>query len=413
MQNTLRAHYAQLLGLTADWDVRDVKLDVEKKGVEIAVAWRKGRKVSCPECGTACTVADHAPERRWRHLDTMQFTTEIRARTPRADCPSCGVKTTSVPWAGKHSRFTLLFEAFVVEVLLMSRDVGAAGKLLGLSWSSVQKIMDRAVERGLDRRELEGLDYVGIDEKSFGRGQDYISVLTDLSQSRVLDVEAGRDEAAAGALWAAVPEPQRQGIAAVAMDMWPAYMNATRRAVPQAEIVHDRFHISKHLNEGLDQVRRAEHKALRQKGENTLTGTRQLWLFNPENMSDPQWMRFHHLKDADLKTSRAWLIKEDFSWFWNYRYAGNAKKFFDDWYAWAVRSRLRPMVRVAKMIKRHLPELLSYFRHRITNAVAEGFNSRIHAIKSAARGFRSAANYRTRILFFCGKLDMLPAGLTH
>ena len=178
--------------------------------------------------------------------------------------------------------------------------------------------------------------------------------------------------------------------------------------VPNAEIVHDRFHISKHLNEAVDKVRRQEHKALMKDGDETLKGTKQLWLYNPENMSDEQYEEFDTLKDIELKTSRAWAIREQFRWFWKYSYAGNAKKFFTRWYQWASRCQLEPIKKVAKMLKRRLNNILTWFRHHISNATAEGFNSRIQSLKSAARGFRNFENYRTRILFFCGKLELVP-----
>jgi transposase len=408
----LTEHYRQLLGLDAAWEVSEVSLRLEENRVEIAVTHRGG-PVTCPECGGSCTIADHAAERTWRHLDTMQFETRLRARVPRANCQACGVKTTSVPWAGKHSRFTLLFEAFAIGVIQACGNVKSAAALIGLDWDSVHRIMERAVERGLARRQLDAIDYVGIDEKSFGRGHSYVSLLTDLSGARVLEVAEDRTEAAADQLWDALPEEQQEQVQAVAVDMWPAFANSVTTHAPQAEIVHDRFHISKHLNEAVDQVRRQEHKALQQEGDERLKGSKQLWLFNPENLSEDRWIEFETLKDQELKTSRAWAIKEQFRWFWEYRYAGHARKFFNRWYGWAARSRLKPIIRVAKMLKRHLDNILTYFRHRITNAMSEGFNSRIQAIKSQARGFRAFRNYRTRILFYCGKLELLPRTSTH
>ena len=408
----LTKHYSLLLGLDAAWEVSEVSLSLEGKRVDILVT-HKGGRVTCPECEGECSIADHAPERTWRHLDTMQFETRLRARVPRANCKACGVKTTAVPWAEKHSRFTLMFEALAIEVIQACGNVKAAAGLLGLDWDSVHRIMERAVERGLARRELESVPYVGLDEKSFRRGHNYISLLVDLMGSRVLEVVEGRTEEAADGLWKAIPDEQKEQIEAVAVDMWPAYTNSIETNAEQAEIVHDRFHISKHLNEAVDQVRRQEHKALKQSGDERLTGSKQLWLFNPENMSDDRWLEFEALKDQELKTSRAWAIKEQFRWLWEYRYAGNARKFFQRWYGWAARSRLKPIIKVAKMLKRHLENILTYFRHRITNAMSEGFNSRIQSIKSQARGFRAFENYRTRILFYCGKLDLVPPNITH
>lgn len=410
--NELTRHYSLLLGLDADWEVSEVSLSLEGKCVEILVTHAVGQ-VKCPQCGVGCSIADHAPERTWRHLDTMQFETRLRARVPRSNCKACGIKTTAVPWAGKHSRFTLLFEALAIQVIQACGNVKAAAGLLGLDWDAVHRIMERAVERGLERRELEGLQYVGMDEKSFGRGHSYVSLLVDLTGSRVLEVAEERTEAAADRLWEKLPDEQKRQIEAVAVDMWPAFVNSIATNAEQAEIVHDRFHISKHLNDAVDQVRRQEHKALKKAGDERLTGSKQLWLFNLENIHDDRWLAFEALKDQELKTSRAWAIKEQFRWLWEYRYVGNARKFFNRWYGWAARSRLKPIIKAAKMLKRHLDNILTYFRHRITNAMSEGFNSRIQSIKSQARGFRAFANYRIRILFYCGKLDLLPPQSAH
>lgn len=410
--NELHEHYRLLLGLDDSWQVAAVDLSLEESRVEIQLE-HVGKRVRCPECQAESSLADHAPDRCWRHLDTMQFETLIRARVPRARCQQCGVKTIAIPWAGKHSRFTLMFEAFAIAVLNSCSNVTRAALLLRLDWSSVHTIMERAVARGLAKRSVEKVRHVGIDEKSFRRGQSYVSVMTDLDGSRVLDVAEGRDETAANCLWESLPEAQRKKVEAVATDMWPAYVTSVEVNSPQAEVVHDKFHIAKHLNEAVDQVRRAEHKRLMQEGDESLKGSKQLWLFRESNLPARHQERFRELKEMHLKTSRAWALKEYFQEFWNYCVAGFAKRFFSDWYGWAVRSRLKPMIKKAKMLKRHLDRLLTYFRHFITNAKSEAFNSRIQAIKSDARGFRSFHNYRIRILFYCGKLDLLPKPLCH
>lgn len=404
---TLPQHYTELLGLDDAWRVTDVNLDLEGLKVRIELE-STGKSYCCSGCGMACPLKDHAPLRQWRHMDTMQFETILVARVPRTNCPQCGVRTCEVPWSEPHSRFTLMFEAFAVQVLQAAASVEQARVLLKLNWSSVQRIMDRAVERGLFHRRLDDIKHVGMDEKSFGRGHDYVSVLTDIDGSRVLEVVPGHDEQAADELWKTLSNAQKDGIEAVAMDMWQAFENSAVSNVPNAEIVHDRFHISKHLNDAVDKVRRQEHKALTKDGDETLKGTKQLWLYNPENLSDEQWAEFEALKDIELKTSRAWAIREQFRWFWKYHYAGNAKKFFTLWYQWASRCRLEPVRKVAKMLKRRLNNILTWFRHPISNGTAEGFNSRIQSLKSAARGFRNFENYRIRILFFCGKLDLNP-----
>jgi transposase len=185
-------------------------------------------------------------------------------------------------------------------------------------------------------------------------------------------------------------------------------MKSAARQVPEAELVHDRYHVSAHLKEAVDKVGRAEHKELLAQGAETLKGRRQLWLHNPQHFATEQAEEFARLKDLELKVARAWAAKELFSKFWEYQQEGWAGRFFRNWFSRVSRSRLQPLVEVAHMLKRHWETLLTDVRHRITNAVPEGLNSKIQSIKANARGFRSSENYRIRILFFCGKLDLYP-----
>lgn len=404
----LHDHYSKLLSLVPPWLVAGVDLKTEQRLVEIEVKWPKGHEVECPVCGRSCPVKDHREERRWRHLDTMQFQTLIKSRVPRAECPEHGVKTVNVPWAGPNSRFTLLFERFAIDVMKAARSLKEAAGLLGLSWDQVHNIQSRAVDRGLVRRELDEIKNVGIDEKSFLKGHKYASLMVDIDGERVLDVVEGRTLEAANALWQKLPEGTRNGIDAVAMDMWDAFITSTKTNAPQADIVHDKFHISKYLNEAVDKVRRAEHRAFMKDKDETLKGAKYLFLKKPDSLSDKEAERFKSLRVDKLKAGRAWSIKETFSDFWTYSYQASAEKFFKKWYWWATHSRLKPMADVAKLIKRHLPNILTYLRHLITNAMMEGFNSKIQSIKSNARGYRSFANYRIAILFYCGKLNLYP-----
>ena len=408
MDNELQKHYAMLLGISSPWEVKTVELKLQEKKVEIELGWQWGSAAKCPECGCECSIHDSAPERTWRHLDTMQFMTLIRARTPRANCPEHGVKTMTVPWAAPQGRFTLHFERFAIEVLLACASVKQACELLGIGWERAHEIMKRAVERGLERRQLDHLKHLGMDEKSFKRGHSYITLLTDLDRSRVLEVVEERTTEAADQLWETLSPEQKQAVEAVAVDMWEPFIQTIQKQVPEADIVHDKFHVSKYLGEAVDKVRRQEHKELLAAGDETLKGTRQLWLYNPQNFSPEQADEFSMLKDLQLKVARAWAAKELFCKFWEYQEEGWARRFFKDWFGWVSRSRLQPVIEVAQMLKHHLDNLLTYLKHHITNAVTEGLNSKIQSLKSAARGFRSFRNYRIRILFFCGKLELYP-----
>ena len=274
----------------------------------------------------------------------MQFATYVHCETPRVKCKEHGVKSMVVPWAGRNSRFTLLFEAFAIRVLQAARSVEEARKLLGLNWHQVEAIRQRAVARGLSRREEEAIACLGVDEKSFRRGHNYITSAVDLEGSRVLEVVEERTEVACRSLLeAALTEKQRSQVEAVALDMWPAFASAVEATLEKAVIVHDRFHVSKYLNEAVDLVRRQENKELSREDDHRLKGSRYLWLMNAENVDERFQEAFSALKNSDLKVSRAWAIKELFRDFWEYRTRGWGRRHFNKWYSWAIRSRLMPI----------------------------------------------------------------------
>ena len=229
--------FQRALGLEEPWRVKEVKLEVEAKKVEVEVECVE-KTLWASEAGERLHIHDWE-RRSWRHLDTMQFETRISALVPRVKYPDGHTETVKVPWAEARSRWTELFECLAIEVLLAARSVSQACELLRIDWSSAQRIMERAVARGLCRRSLEGITRVGLDEKSFGRGQDYISVLSDLDQSRVLEVTPGNDTQSGQRLWQSIPAAQREKVQAAAMDMSAGFAAATRLEAPGAEIVYD------------------------------------------------------------------------------------------------------------------------------------------------------------------------------
>jgi transposase len=219
-------------------------------------------------------------------------------------------------------------------------------------------------------------------------------------------VVPGNDQAAGESLWRALPPEQRSKVEAATMDMNAGFAAATRAQAPQASIVHDKFHVAKLLNDAVDQTRRAEHQQLHAEGDDTLKNTHYLWLHG--QLPEAKQASFAELLEINLKTARAWAYKEQFVEFWGQPDAAQGFDFFTRWKRSVMRSRLTKVKAVAKTLHQHLTNLLTYFMHPITNAVSEGFNSRIQAIKADARGFRRFLNYRSRILFHCGKLNMLP-----
>lgn len=405
-----RELYAQILGIRSPWQVDRVELKLAEGEVHVHLAHGSGLEWPCPDCGQPCPLYDHQPERRWRHLDTCQFRTILHAEPPRSNCPTHGPRAVKLPWAEPNSRFTALFEALAVE-WLKAASQSAVAERLKLSWDEIHAIMDRAVRRGLERRKAEPVPHLGVDEKSFRKGHHYFTLVNDLDRSRVLYIAEGRTQSSLDSFWATLTSEQRQGIQAVAMDMWDPYVNSTHKHVEEAgrKIVYDKFHIAKHLGHAVDLVRRKEHKTLKAAGDDRLSGTRYDWLKNPWNMAPEDRREFAQLRASGLKTARAWLMKETAMKLFDYHYERPARKHFYWWWNWAIRSRLRPMLDVARMLARRFENIITYLSHRVTNAASESINSRIQWVKYTARGFRNKTNFQTAIYFHCGGLDLSPS----
>lgn len=373
--------YRQLLGLGAPWTAERVELDVAKGHVEVYVGHASGQRFACPECGQELAVYDHLDERVWRHLDSMQFLTYLHARPPRVSCSEHGVKQVRLPWAEPGGRFTHLFEALGITVL-RATNVKRAAQILRISWDEAWHIMERAVMRGRAAKGQSMPSLLGVDEKAIAKGHSYMTLVCDLQAATVEYIGEERREASLAAYFEAFPETSRQQIEAISLDMWPAYINACQASVPQADdkMVFDRFHIMRHVLEALDKVRKHEHQTLMSQGDSTLTKSKYLWLYSEENLPQRSKEHFQLIKSMELKTARAWALKESLRQLWSYQTAGWAQRFWQRWYFWATHSRLAPMIEAAKLIARHLPNVLTYFKHRITNAVAEGLNSKIATV---------------------------------
>jgi transposase len=402
--------YARLLGLEKPWFVESVELTIEKERVDVRVKHKRGVRWSCPQCDRVLQCRDHVEERCWRHLDTCQVKTFLWARIPRVECPEHGVVQVRTPWAEARSRFTILMESFAIDVLVQAATVTAAARILRISWDEAWGIMERAVARGLARKERAVPRHLGVDEKAFRKGHSYVTIVCDIENASVEHVAQDRRSESLESYFKRFSREQLAGVKGIAMDMWAPYVSATVKCVPDAgsKIVFDRFHIMSHAGKAVDQVRREEQWALHRKGNTALKKTRFLWLYSYENLPDRHLPRFEELMTMNLQVGRAWAIKESLRHLWDYRRAGWARRFFKKWYAWAIRSRLEPIRRLAKMLRDRLAHIVNYCEHRITQGVAEGLNSKIMAIKRYACGFRNRRHFEIAIFFHCGGLDLIP-----
>lgn len=404
-----RSLYATLLGLETPWDVERVELRETEQAVHVWVRAAEGAAFGCPECEAASPIYDHK-ERSWRHLDTCQFQTLVHAPIPRVQCGTHGVRIIQVPWAERRSHFTLLFERLALAWLKEATPLAVARRL-GLTWEQTNAIVERAVRRGLARRASIAGRRLGIDEHSYLRRHQYVTMVVDLDEQTVLHVADDRTATSLDAYFARLTLAQRTGIEAIAMDMWEPYRKTVRAHVPDADakIVFDRFHIMGHVLEAVDHVRRKEHRALAQLGDRRLTGTKYLWLTSTiARFTRAQQRAFARLKTSTLKSARAWALKEMIRRLWEFRSVSRARTYFTRWYQWARRSRLAPMRYLAQTLRRHLENILTYITHRITNAVTEGLNAKIQWVKYSSRGFRDRERFKLAIYFHCGGLDLEP-----
>jgi transposase len=315
------ALYQAVLGLQATWTVLNVELDVKGQPVTVLVDEGPG-----PYPGPACQTRGPGYDRkrrRWRHLDTCQFTTWIQAEVPRVKCLTHGVKQIAVPWAEPGGQFTAWFERLAIDLLRECSVTGAAG-LLRISWDEAWGIKERAVARGLRRRTQDAVAHLGVDETAITRRHRYLTVVADLERSRVLCLAEERKQESLDGFWATLTPAQRQGIKAIAMDMWEPYIQSTRAHLEEAaaKIVFDKFHLAKHLHAAVDRVRRREHRRLMQCDDDRLTGTKYLWLMRPQDRTAEQHALFRTWQRTDRKVARAWLLKERFRQFWDYTYLG-------------------------------------------------------------------------------------------
>lgn len=379
--------FAWLLTLKKPWKVERVVLSSEEKEVHVWLQHRAGAMFACPECRLPLSVYDHAPPRRWRHLDHGGHVTWLHARLPRIFCLEHGVRRVRVPWALPEARYTLAFERHAIDVLLETDVLGGA-RLLKLSWDEAWHLMERAVERGQQAKKRHVIPYLGVDEKAVARRHQYVTMVCDLDRGTVEYLAENREKTSLDAYYLSLAPEQLAGIQAVAMDMWDPYIASTRAHVPDGErkIVFDRFHIMKQMNEAVDAVRKEENRLLLEDDIDILKGSKYLWLSAEENVPQKMVEWFEFIRDLNLKTARAWAIKEALRELWSYRRKGWAELYWKQWYFWATHCRLKPVKKVARMIHNHLENVLTYFDHRITNAVSEGLNSKIQTVKKTPTG---------------------------
>lgn len=404
--------YKKVLGIKEPWIVSGVQLDVKQRVVTIAVSYDSTVPLACPVCGGHSSIYDRQL-RRWRHLDTMQFKTIIECEVPRASCEHHGVKQLPVAWAEANAHFTALFEALVIN-WLKEASISAVAELMHLSWDEAAGIQERAVKRGLAHRRKRPLKHIGIDETSFQKHHEYVTVILDRQRDVVVDVLDDRKSETLENWLRDRPAHHLASLETVSMDMWDPFIRAVSLCIPGAreKICFDRYHVAQHFGKALDKVRAQEHRwFLGAGGFSPLTGTKYDWQKNSGKTDNRSRRDFMALSRMNLKTARAWRIKESAAQLWHYIYRAVAEQAWKNLLGWIARCRLEPVKKVGRMVREYLWGIINAIIARVSNAMAEAKNARIQHIKNMACGYRNRNRFRMAILFHLGGLNLMPRTL--
>ena len=401
---TETSFYRALLKLDTNWNIDDVSIDLNSCKIEVHLKYLSSKGI-CPFTKEVCNIFDYAPQRKWRHLDTMQYQTWLVTRVPRVINSSGKVSTIEVPWADFSDRYTSLFCVAVIQLLQMTKNQTKTAEYFKTSFDVVNSIMTKSVARGLATRSKDTLiESIGIDEKSFKKGHEYCTIITDSTNKRILEVIPERTkEAAKKAITKALSPVQQENLNVVTGDMWEAYQNTVKECLPKATYVLDRFHLIKYLNGAIDQVRRKEVKQ-----NPILKNSRFVLLKNEANLTEKQRIKFNIIAQENYLVSHAWKARENFKAIFGQPDFIHAHNMLSNWFSSLKDYTLKPLIAVKEIFERHRIAIANSLCHTQSNAYAERMNGSIQELKCIAKGFRNRDNFRIAILFHHGKLDLFP-----
>jgi transposase len=285
----------------------------------------------------------------------------------------------------------------------------AAAKILHMPKSTLSDQLHRTITRRRDGHKIRGLKSIGIDEISYCKRHKYATVVYDLDRSCVVWVGQGKGrETIDGFFTEALSNYQKTQIKWASCDMSRAYIGALEHHCPNAKLVLDRFHIAKALNEAVDQVRKEQWRQADPDERKALKGLRWLLFKHSSNRSKKDSRTLNALRKGNRRIHRAWVLKDEFERFWDYKATWAAERFLKNWMTTALKSRLDPIIKFVKTLKKHMSRIITFVQCRLTNAVAEGLNRIIKIVKNRASGFRSLQAFTDMIFLSVGDLD-IPA----
>lgn len=366
------------------------------------------QKPRCGECGRPTDAAYDQRVRCWRHTDIGELRVELRYDLRRADCPEHGPTAEQVPWAEHGAWHTVDFEDLTAYYAQQMNSSQVATQMR-TAWRTVGNIVRRVVGRKLPGDRLSGLRRIGIDELSYRKHHEYVTVVVDHDRRCVVWSAPGKNAATVAKFFAELGTERAAQLKLVSIDMSGAYISAVKAGAPQAQIVFDRFHVQRLAHDALDEVRRTLTRELREAGDKAALKDMRFILQKSEwHLTLEEHKRLAESLAENEPLFRAHMLKEGLIEVLNSSNVAQARRKLDEWTAWAARSRLAPFVRVGRTIRKHAESILAYVKTKLTNGRTEGLNGKIRVITRRAFGFHCVSSLIAYITLCCGGLVLSP-----
>ena len=396
------------LNITDPWFVSDLNFDAESKRLDVYINFKKGSTFNYIDLeNNSKTISNlkayDTKDKIWRHLNFFEHECYLHARVPRVKLPNGKTKLIKTPWEGLSNGFTLLFEALLLQ-LCQAMPVSKVAAITKTRDDKLWNMLDRYIDKTREHEDFKDIDAIGLDETSRAKGHEYITLFVDLKKRRTIFITKGKDNTTIKHFSKDFKEHNGDinNIKNVSCDMSPAFIKGVKENLPKAEITFDKFHILKIINEAVNSVRKQEVAT-----NNILKGTKYIWLKNYNNLTKKQKEQLNELtmSNMNIKTIRAYNIRQSFQDIYQANTQEEFITYLNKWYYWATHSKLEPIVKVAKAIKRHWDGIVKWYESKINNGILEGLNSVIQATKSKARGYKTFKNYKIIVYLLTGKLD--------
>lgn len=391
------------LGLQAPWEIKEVRFESiteYERELHIYIDFKRGYKFTT-RIGEQ-TVAYDTEERQWQHLNFFQHKCYLHARVPRLKDSEGGIHQVQVPWARNGSGFTLLFEAYAMLLIESEMPVSKVSETIKVTPPRVWRLFDYWISKAFTKDDLREVRRIGVDETSRKKGHKYVTQFVDLDTKRTIFVTEGKDNSTIESFVEELEKKfgKKENIEIVSMDMSPAFINGVINHLPESNIVFDKFHLIKLLNEALDEVRRLERK-----GNELLKGHRYTILRKYENLSTAKKEELDALLPLYPKLGEAYRLRQLFMDVFEIKDPEEAKGYLWFWCEQALDASIQPFTKFVNMIKAHWSGIIAYFDNKVSNGILEGINAKIQLAKRRARGYRNVKNFINMIYFISAKLN--------